>query len=76
MDRFVIRKKSYGDVGTSRQPTDCTNPSINSVLREINLDKLPPADQKRIPEYTKNPRKQDDELTDRHRDLDIHKSLL
>jgi hypothetical protein len=32
------------------------------VPREINLDELPydPADQKRIREYTKNPRKQDE----------------
>jgi hypothetical protein len=62
MDRFVIRKRSDGDVGTSRQPTDCTIFSVNSVLKEINLDELPydPADREKISEYTKTPRKQDE----------------
>jgi hypothetical protein len=63
MDRYVVRRKiSDDDVGTSRQPTNSSNPSTNSVPREINLDELPydPADRKRIPEYTKNPRKQDE----------------
>jgi hypothetical protein len=62
MERFVIiRKISDDDVGTSRQPTNCTDPLINSALIKINWDELPydPADRKRIPEYTKNPRKQD-----------------
>jgi hypothetical protein len=75
----MIRKnKSDGDVGTSRQPTDCINPSINSPPRENILDELPydPADRKRILVYTKNPRKQDEDLTNRHRDLNIHKSSL
>jgi hypothetical protein len=60
MDRYVVRRKiSDGDVGTSRQPTNSINPSSNSVPREINLDELPydPADRKRIPQYTKSPRK-------------------
>jgi hypothetical protein len=62
MDCFVIRKRLDGDVGTSRQPTDCTNSSVNLVPREINLDELSygPAVRKRISEYTKDPRKQDE----------------
>jgi hypothetical protein len=63
MDRYVVRRRiSDDDVGTSRQPTNSSNPSTNSAPREINLDELPydPADRKRIPEYTKNPRKQDE----------------
>ena len=63
---MVKRKRSDVDVGTSTQPVRAMGQenvsSSASVPREINLDELPydPADRKRIPEYTKNPRKQDE----------------
>jgi hypothetical protein len=59
----IQRKRSNGDVGNSsrlqivltRDKKNCTNLSVISMPREINLDELSydPADRKRIPEYTK-----------------------
>jgi hypothetical protein len=55
---FCVKNKIIdGDVGTSRQPTNYTNPSVILVPRETNLNELSYglAGQKTIPEYTKNP---------------------
>ena len=59
------------DIGTSRSPIrrrlSASNVTAASLLKptihiEINLDELPydPADRKRISEYTRNPKKQDE----------------
>jgi hypothetical protein len=68
MDRFLIKRPLPPDAGTSR-PLRLTqvHAHISSVRTitpiEINLDNLPPdpADRKIISQYTKNPKKQDDQ---------------
>jgi len=76
MERYFSKKRSRSpdpdnDGGTSRSPIRCKQTASNvaasslpkpSIHKEINLDELPydPADRKRISEYTRNPKKQDE----------------
>ena len=76
MERYFSKKRSRSsdpdnDAGTSRSPVRCKQTASNvaasslpkpSIHKEINLDELPydPADRKRISEYTRNPKKQDE----------------
>ena len=75
MDRYFSKKTRSpdreNDTGTSRSPIrrrqSASNVTAASLLKatihtEINLDELPydPADRKRVSEYTRNPKKQDE----------------
>ena len=71
MERYYGKTKrsldSITDEGTSRpsvrrKQSDANNGSLLSNQREIDLDELPydPADRKRVSEYTRNPKKQDE----------------
>ncbi|XP_073355252.1 uncharacterized protein [Aegilops tauschii subsp. strangulata] len=76
MERYFSKKRSRSsdpdnDAGTSRSPVRCKQTASNvaasslpkpSIHKEINLDELPydPTDRKRISEYTRNPKKQDE----------------
>ena len=75
MERYFLKKTRSpdreNDAGTSRSPirrrlsaSNSTSASLPkaTIHTEINLDELPYdlADQKRNPEYTKNPKKQDE----------------
>src|SRR3954470_12476024 len=75
MERYFSNKTRSpdrdNDTGTSRSPTRRRLSALNvtaaslpkpTIHTEINLDELPydPADRKRISEYTRNPKKQDE----------------